>query len=84
MKISIKIDCTPEEARKFLGFPDVSAANEAFAASMAAKMASMAEDFDAEALMKSWMPGGAPGMEEFQKAFWEQFSGSKPAGKGKK
>jgi hypothetical protein len=28
MKFNIEIDCTPEEARKFLGLPDVSAVQE--------------------------------------------------------
>ena len=27
MKFQVEVDCTPEEARTFLGFPDVSKAN---------------------------------------------------------
>jgi hypothetical protein len=30
MKVNVEIDCTPEEARRFLGLPDVSKANEAY------------------------------------------------------
>jgi len=30
MKINIEIDCTPIEAREFMGLPDVSEANSAF------------------------------------------------------
>ena len=29
MKINIEIDCTPQEAREFMGLPDVSEANKA-------------------------------------------------------
>ena len=28
MKLSVEVDCTPEEARRFLGLPDVSLLNE--------------------------------------------------------
>ena len=28
MKMTIEVDCTPEEARRFLGLPDVSALND--------------------------------------------------------
>ncbi|MGI9426668.1 MAG: DUF6489 family protein [Hyphomicrobiaceae bacterium] len=28
MKITVEVDCTPQEARTFLGLPDVSAINE--------------------------------------------------------
>ncbi len=30
MKITIEVDCTPEEARSFMGLPDVSAANNVY------------------------------------------------------
>ena len=30
MKINLEVDCTPLEARQFLGLPDVSKANEAY------------------------------------------------------
>ena len=34
MKVHVEVDCTPEEARRFLGLPDVSKANEAYVDSM--------------------------------------------------
>lgn len=30
MKMTVEVDCTPEEARRFLGLPDVTDANEAY------------------------------------------------------
>ena len=30
MKVNVEIDCTPEEARRFLGLPDVSRANDLY------------------------------------------------------
>ena len=32
MKINVEIDCTPEEARSFLGLPDVGKANQFYVA----------------------------------------------------
>ena len=34
MKLTINIDCTPQEARQFLGLPDVEALNEMIVAEM--------------------------------------------------
>ena len=84
MKISIKVECTPDEARKFLGMPDVSAANEVFARSFSEKMAEAVDGIDVDALIKGWMPGAVPGMEDVQKAFWEQFGMAAPGKKPKK
>ena len=38
MKVNVEIDCTPEEARRFLGLPDVSKANEVYVDAMAKAM----------------------------------------------
>ena len=38
MKVNVEIDCTPEEARRFLGFPDVSKANDVYVETMAKAM----------------------------------------------
>ena len=34
MKVSVDVDCTPEEARRFLGLPDLSAVHEAYVEKM--------------------------------------------------
>ncbi len=34
MKVNIEIECTPEEARSFLGLPDVTALNESLMTEM--------------------------------------------------
>ena len=38
-------------------------------------------EFDAEALLKSWLPGGAKSLEELQKSFWAGFTGAGDAPK---
>ena len=38
MKVNIEIDCTPEEARAFMGLPDVSEANSIYVDNLANAM----------------------------------------------
>ena len=67
MKMTIEVDCTPEEARRFMGLPDVSALNDHLVKEMKgridANMAMMAPD----EIMKSWMAFGSGAQEQFRK-----------------
>jgi len=76
MKIKIDIDCTPAEARTFLGLPDVAPLQAEMMAAVQERMMKALATMDPETLMKIWLPGGAQGLEQMQKAFWEQFTGS--------
>lgn len=75
MKIKFDIECTPQEARTFLGLPDVEKMQESLIRIMQEKMTENIAGLDAEQMMKTWMPAGVQGMEQMQKAFWSQFSG---------
>lgn len=67
MKLKMEVDCTPEEARRFLGFPDVKAVNDEIVAKMSEAVAEGQAAFsNPDAFMKFWMPFGARGVEEFQ------------------
>lgn len=74
MKISFDIDCTPEEARRFLGLPDVTPVNEAFVEELAKRAGDMAQEMDAGKLMEQWMSAGVQGVGDIQKALMEQFA----------
>lgn len=74
MKVSFDIDCTPEEARRFLGLPDVTEANEALVAELTKRAAEMAQNMDAEKMMEHWMSAGVQGFGDLQKAFMDQFA----------
>ena len=79
MKITIDVDCTPEEARTMLGLPDVKPMQESMMAEMEERMRSAMQGMDPETLMKSWMvpnatEGAATGFEQLQKAFWSQMT----------
>ena len=75
MKINIEIDCTPDEARTFLGLPDVSALQEALMKQVETQMASALKGMEPEAMLKAWLPAGMEGLDQMQKAFWSQFGG---------
>jgi len=75
MKVKIDIDCTPEEARAFLGLPDVGPLQQALLREMEARMKAGLAAMDPETLMKTWFPGGMQGWEQMQKAFWSQLAG---------
>jgi uncharacterized glyoxalase superfamily protein PhnB len=84
MKVTIDIDCTPEEARRFLGLPDLDQVHQATLDAMTERMRAAANELDAEAMLKSWLPGGVKGLEELQKTFWAGFAGAAKDGKDEK
>lgn len=67
MKMTVEVDCTPEEARRFLGLPDVSALNEQLVKEMQARMSANMTALSPDELMKSWMAFGAGAQEQFRK-----------------
>jgi len=82
MKITINVDCTPEEARAFLGLPDVAPMQETMMEEVRKRMTAALEASDPETLMKTWMPLGLQGLEQAQRMFWSQLA--KTAGDAKK
>jgi hypothetical protein len=80
MKISIDVDCTPEEARAFLGLPDVTPMQAAVMEKVQERLMANLAAMDPETLFETWLPAGLQGLEQVQKAFWSQFAGARPAG----
>lgn len=68
MKVNIEIDCTPEEARVFMGLPDVQPMQAAVMAKMEQQMLDGIQAMSADAMLKSWM-GAMPGTEQMRDAF---------------
>ncbi|MGH6919919.1 MAG: DUF6489 family protein [Geminicoccaceae bacterium] len=83
MKIRIDIDCTPQEARAFLGLPDVEPMQEALVAQMQERLARHLEAMEPDALLSAWLPGGIKGLAELQEQFWQQLTEMQQAGKKK-
>ncbi len=82
MKITIEVDCSPEEARAFLGLPDVAPMQAAVMEELSQRLRAGLEAMDPETLMKTWMPLGLQGLEQAQKMFWSQMSEAPGGAKG--
>jgi hypothetical protein len=67
MKLKVEVDCTPQEARAFLGLPDVKALNEHLVKEMKNRMDANLAMVAPEELMKSWMTFGGQASEQFMK-----------------
>jgi hypothetical protein len=81
VKVSLEVDCTPQEARAFLGLPDVSALNEHLVSEMQARMDANIAMAQPEELMKNWMAFGGQASEQFMKLMTAA-AGQGLAGKG--
>jgi Family of unknown function (DUF6489) len=66
MKMNIEIDCSPEEARKLLGLPDVTEANEAYVANISKLMKGAPNLDQLQELGKTIAPMGQMGLQLFQ------------------
>ena len=69
MKITIDIDCTPEEARAFLGLPDVKPMQERLMADLAERMAASLKGMEPAEMLRTWLPANLKGFEQMFDAF---------------
>ena len=56
MKITIDLDCTPEEAPAFLGLPDVKPMQEQLMREMQDRLTSTVRAMEPEELLRTWLP----------------------------
>ncbi|MBA3676091.1 MAG: hypothetical protein H0W74_01640 [Sphingosinicella sp.] len=69
MKVTIDIDCTPEEARRFMGLPDLGPIHDAYLDKMSKAMTEgLSPDVMTE-MMKSWGPMGETGLAMMTQIF---------------
>jgi len=72
VKVNITMDMTPQEARAFMGLPDVAPMQQKMMEEMEQRMKAAFDTGDPEAMMRAWMPlGGAEAFQQFQKFFWD-------------
>lgn len=82
MKITIDIDCTPEEAREFMGLPDMQELQKSFMESFTTQMKDASASLSNEDYMRLWKDIGLENMQSFQKTFWEQMKNAGDKTKG--
>lgn len=80
MKITVDIDCTPQEARAFLGLPDLEPFQQEILEEMQKVVRKNMSAMDAEQVMKTMLPMVGEGMDKWQQLFWNLAGGT--AGKG--
>ena len=85
MKVTVNVECTPEEARAFLGLPDVEPLNDYMMAQMKARMEQNIQQMQPEEMLKSWSSLGVTAQDQFFKlmqsaaqASLSGFGGGKP------
>ena len=66
MKATIEIDCTPAEARTFMGLPNVEPLQDEVMSEIQRRVMQALASTDPQQLLKTWAPWGAPSMELFQ------------------
>ena len=80
MKVTVEVDCTPEEARRFLGLPVVVPIQQAIMEKLQQRMLSTIDATAPEALLKGWMPMAPDQMQQACAKLFGGLGGSKPGG----
>jgi Family of unknown function (DUF6489) len=84
VKVNIEIDCTPDEARTFLGLPYVKPLQDAVMASIERHMLDAAAAMSPDAVMKTWFSSMPQNPDQFRNTFGRFFAqpfGPPPSGK---
>ncbi len=82
MKIHVDIDVTPEEARTFLGLPDLEPVQQRMIAELEGRMMAYLAAMEPEAMVKTWLPMGLQGFEKFQDMVWGAMRNATRSSKG--
>lgn len=77
MKIKLDVDCTAEEARRFLGLPDVQPLQEALLKEVQDRLSANIKAMDAKTMIETWLPATLKGFEQLQQMFMAQMTGSR-------
>jgi len=66
MKVHVEIDCSPEEARRFMGLPDVEKANEVYVDTISKAMKGVSNVDQLQDFARQLAPMGQMGLKMFQ------------------
>ena len=78
MKVNVEVECTPAEARAFLGLPDVAPLNDHLVAEMKRRMDENMAAMQPEELMKTWASFGMQATEQFRSMMSMATGGTAP------
>jgi hypothetical protein len=74
MKVTMNVDCTPEEARTFFGLPDVQPMQEHLLKEMQERLSTNLKAMDPDTMIRAWLPATMKGFEQMQDIFTSQLS----------
>lgn len=77
MKVTVDVECTPEEARAFLGLPDVKPMQEQLMREVQERMVANIRAMEPEAMLRTWLPATLKGFEQMQEIFMSRMTGAK-------
>jgi Family of unknown function (DUF6489) len=77
MKVTMNVDCTPEEARTFFGLPDVQPMQEHLLKEMQERLSTNLKAKDPDTMIRAWPPATMKGFEQLQDIFTSQLSSIK-------
>ena len=80
MKVTIDIECTPLEARQFVGLPDVQPMQAAVLAEIERRLMAEAEKFSPEGFMRAWFADGLQSADWFRDALGGFFAKANSSG----
>lgn len=69
MKINLQVECTPEEARRAMGLPDLSPVHDRYVALVGEAMSGQMRPEAVETMMRNWAPMGEAGMQMWRRLF---------------
>jgi hypothetical protein len=72
MKVTVNVECSPEEARAFMGLPDVKPMQESLMKDLEQQLRTNLKSMSPESMMSTWLPASMQGAEQLQKMFWSQ------------
>lgn len=76
MNVTVNVDCTPEEARRFLGLPDLSSVHQAYIERLQKVLSDGVTPEAMSEMIKSWGPMTEAGMSMWRQMF-DQMSGTR-------
>ncbi len=73
MKVTMNVECTPEEARAFFGMPDLRPMQALVMKEVQDRMLANIRAMDPAEMFKTWLPASIEGFKQWQ----EMFAGKK-------
>jgi len=69
MKVNVEVDCTPEEARRAMGLPDLTPIHDRYVAMMLETMEGGVKPEMLESMLRNWAPMGEASLSMWRRLF---------------